>query len=40
MPDKPDYWSQTHWKLGQMFPMYDLSAQGLEAGMKRLMTRC
>ena len=39
MPDKPDYWSQTHWKLGQMFPMYDLSAQGLETGMKRLMAR-
>ena len=39
MPDKPDYWSQTHWKLGKMFPMYDLSAQGLEAGMKRLMAR-
>ena len=39
MPEKPDYWHQTHWKLGQMFPMYELSVQGLERGMKRLMAR-
>ena len=38
MPERPDYWSQTHWQLGQMFPMYDLSALGLEAGMKRRLT--
>lgn len=39
MPERPDYWGQTHWQLGQKFPMYDLTAQGLEAGMKRLMAR-
>ena len=37
MPAKPSYWSQTHWQLGQIFHMYDLSAEGLEAGMKQLM---
>ncbi|MBD5148632.1 MAG: VWA containing CoxE family protein [Oscillibacter sp.] len=40
MPSQPDYWSQTHWYLGQHFPMYSLSAEGLEAAMKRLMSRC
>ena len=39
MPSKPDYWTQTHYMLGQMFDMYDLSAEGLEQGMKRLMVR-
>ena len=39
MPAKPDYWSQTHYQLGQIFQMYDLSAEGLETGMKRLMVR-
>ena len=39
MPAKPDYWSQTHYQLGQIFQMYDLSAEGLEKGMKRLMVR-
>lgn len=39
MPSKPDYWSQTHYQLGQIFEMYDLSAEGLEKGMKRLMVR-
>ena len=39
MPDKPDYWSQTHWKLGNMLPMYHLTAEGLEQGMKRLMAK-
>ncbi len=39
MPSRPDYWSQTHWQLGHMFHMFDLSADGLEAGMKRLMVR-
>lgn len=38
-PTKPDYWSQTHYQLAQMFHMYDLSAEGLELGMKRLMAR-
>ena len=39
MPEKPDYWSQTHWKLGNMLPMYHLTAEGLEQGMKRLMAK-
>ena len=39
MPARPDYWSQTHWQLAQIFHMYDLSAEGLEKGMKRLMVR-
>ena len=39
MPAKPDFWSQTHYQLGQIFQMYDLSAEGLEKGMKRLMVR-
>lgn len=39
MPSKLDYWSQTHYQLGQIFQMYDLSAEGLEKGMKRLMVR-
>ena len=39
MPARPDYWSQTHWQLAQIFRMYDLSAEGLEQGMKRLMVR-
>ena len=39
MPARPDYWSQTHWQLAQIFHMYDLSAEGLEQGMKRLMVR-
>ena len=39
MPARPDYWSQTHWQLAQIFHMYDLSAEGLERGMKRLMVR-
>lgn len=37
MPSQPGYWSQTHWQLGQMLPMFDLSAEGLESGIKRLM---
>lgn len=39
MPTKVDYWTQTHLQLSQMFRMYDLSADGLEKGMRRLMVR-
>ena len=39
MPESPTYWSQTHYQLGQIFPMYQLTAEGLETGMKRLMVR-
>ena len=37
MPVRPDYWGQTHYQLGRLFHMYELTAEGLEAGMKRLM---
>ena len=39
MPDQPTHWTQTHWQLAQIFKMYDLSAEGLEKGMKQLMVR-
>ena len=39
MPAEPSYWSQTHYQLGQLFRMYDLTAEGLETAMKRLMAR-
>lgn len=37
LPKFRDYWSQTHLELASIFDMYDLSAEGLETGMKRLM---
>lgn len=39
MPQRRDYWSQTHWDLGKVFPMYELTAEGLAAGMRRLMQK-
>ena len=39
MPKASNYWTQTHYQLGQIFNMYQLSAEGLEQGMKRLMVR-
>lgn len=39
MPVQSNFWTQTHWQLAQMFPMFDLSAEGLEQGMKRLMAK-
>lgn len=33
------YWSQTHLALAELFPMFPLSVEGLEQGMKRLMAR-
>ena len=39
MPAAPSYWTRTHWQLGNSLPMYELSAEGLETGMKRLMVR-
>lgn len=38
-PTHPDYWSQTHWQISRMLDMYQLTTEGLEAGMKRLMVR-
>ncbi len=39
MPERLDFWSQTHYQLGELFHMYALSAEGLERGMRRLMVR-
>lgn len=39
MPKRPDYWTQTHWQLGHMFKMYQLTADGLAQGMKSLMAK-
>ena len=38
-PTQADFWAQTHYQLAQMFPMFELSAEGLEQGMKRLMAK-
>lgn len=39
MPSHPNFWGQTHIQLAKIFPMYQLSAQGLETAMKRLMVK-
>ena len=39
LPVFMDFWTHTHLRLAERFPMFDLSAEGLEAGMKRLMAR-
>ena len=39
MPTVENYWTQTHWQLGHLFKMYDLSAEGLALGMKSLMAK-
>ena len=39
MPEASNYWTQTHYLLGKLFEMYDLTVEGLEQGMKRLMVR-
>ena len=39
MPARLDFWSLTHYQLGELFHMYALSAEGLERGMRRLMVR-
>ena len=39
MPASPTYWGQTHYQLGQIFPMFQLTAEVLEQSMKRLMVR-
>ena len=38
-PTQAGFWAQTHYQLSQMFPMFQLTAEGLETGMKRLMAR-
>ena len=39
LPTYQDFWSRTHLQLAGIFKMYDLSAEGLELGMKQLMAR-
>ena len=39
MPEQPTFWTQTHWYLAKLIKMYDLSAEGLEQGLKQLMAR-
>ena len=39
MPVFQDFWTVTHLELAKMFPMFALTAEGLEAGMKRLMAK-
>lgn len=38
-PRYENYWSWTHLHIAKHLPMYHLSTEGLEAGMKRLMVR-
>ncbi len=37
LPSRSDFWSQTHIQLAKIFFMYDLTADGLVQGMKKLM---
>jgi len=39
LPQWENYWSQTHLQLAKLFKMYDLTAEGIEMGMKSLMAR-
>ena len=38
-PKRRDFWSQTHYYIAHMLDMYQLTREGLEEGMKRLMSR-
>lgn len=38
-PTESNYWTQTHYQLSKIFDMHQLTAAGLESGMKRLMVR-
>ena len=39
LPSREDFWSRTHLALAREFEMFDLTAEGLERGVKRLMVR-
>ena len=39
LPDYQSFWTRTHTQLAQMFRMYDLSVDGLDQGIKALMSR-
>ena len=38
-PDWGQYWSQTYDTIAQVFPMFPLTVEGLEEGMKKLLSR-
>jgi hypothetical protein len=38
-PNWGQYWSQTYDAIGQVFPMFPLTVEGLEEGMKKLLSR-
>jgi uncharacterized protein with von Willebrand factor type A (vWA) domain len=38
-PDWGDYWSQTYDAIARLIPMFPLTVEGLEEGMKKLLTR-
>lgn len=38
-PKELNFWTQTYLALADLFPMYDLSVDGLEAAMKYLIAR-
>ena len=38
-PDFGDYWSDTYDAIAAIFPMFSLTVEGLEEGMKKLLTR-
>jgi len=39
IPTEFNYWTQTRYQVAQMFEMFQLTTEGLEQGMKRLMVR-
>ena len=38
-PEHMNYWTRTYLQLAEIFPMYHLSIEGLEQGMRKLMVR-
>ena len=38
-PDWGGYWSQTYDTISDLFPMFPLTVEGLEEGMKKLLSR-
>ena len=39
LPKQKNFWTQTHLFLSQIVPMFELTVEGLENGMKRLMVK-
>lgn len=39
LPERMNYWTRTHLLIAEMFPMFHLSVDGLEQGMRKLMVR-